>query len=142
LQLRNVTFTGSVSPSDIHRYYADADIYVQTPDIDNMPLSVLEAFASGLPVVSTNVGGVPKILRDGIHGLLAPSNDDAAVAARIVSLLQAPDYARQMAAAAAQTCTSFEWPYRGVAVPGTFPACVADAGARSGATPPTPTIPA
>jgi glycosyltransferase involved in cell wall biosynthesis len=149
LQLRNVTFTGSVSPSDIHRYYADADIYVQTPDIDNMPLSVLEAFASGLPVVSTNVGGVPKILRDGIHGLLAPSNDDAAVAARIVSLLQAPDYARQMAAAAAQTCTSFEWPvaregwltaYRGVAVPGTFPACVADAGARSGATPPTPTI--
>ncbi len=57
----------SRSPAASHRrrsprYYADADIYVQTPSIDNMPLSVLEAFASGLPVVSTGVGGVPSHL--------------------------------------------------------------------------------
>ena len=48
------------------------NLYVQTPDIDNMPLSVLEAFASGLPVVSTRAGGVPAILRDGVDGLLSP----------------------------------------------------------------------
>src|SRR4051812_31364926 len=51
LMLRNVTFTGPVRPEDIWQYYADADIYLQTPDIDNMPSSVLEAFASGCPVV-------------------------------------------------------------------------------------------
>ena len=83
LQLRNVTFAGRVPPSEIHRYYADADIYVQAPDIDNMPLSVLEAFASGLPVVSTNVGGVPAMLTHGVHGLLAPANDDQALAAHV-----------------------------------------------------------
>jgi hypothetical protein len=59
LHLNNVRFAGAVAPADIWQYYAEADIYVQTPDIDNMPSSVLEAFASGCAVVSTNAGGVP-----------------------------------------------------------------------------------
>ena len=110
LQLRHVTFAGRVPPSEIQRFYADADIYVQTPAIDNMPLSVLEAFASGLPVVSTNVGGVPAMLTHGMHGLLAAANDDEAIAAHVMTLLESPDYARQLAAAAAATCASYEWP--------------------------------
>ena len=110
LQLRNVTFAGRVPPSEIHRYYADADVYVQAPEIDNMPLSLLEAFASGLPVVSTNVGGVPAMLTHGVHGLLAPANDDEALAAHVLTLLESPEYARQLATAAAQTSDSYEWP--------------------------------
>ena len=109
LGLRNVTFTGAVAPDAIHRYYADADIYVQTPSIDNMPNSVTEAFASGLPVVATRVGGVPEILTHGIHGLLADDNDDEAIAAHVVRLLAHPEEARRMAAAAHDTCTSGEW---------------------------------
>src|SRR6185369_15235720 len=62
LGLRHVTFVGRVLPDDIWRYYAEADIYLQTPDIDNMPTSVLEAYASGCPVVATEAGGVPAIL--------------------------------------------------------------------------------
>lgn len=110
LGLRHVTFTGRVEPADVARYYADADIYVQTPSIDNMPLSVLEAFASGMPVVSTNVGGVPAILKDGVHGLLATDNDDEMVATHVLTLLGAPDYARQLAAAARESCAAYEWP--------------------------------
>jgi glycosyltransferase involved in cell wall biosynthesis len=110
LKLRHVTFTGRVPPSCIGRYYAEADIYVQTPAIDNMPLSMLEAFASGMPVVSTNVGGIPAILTDGVHGLLAPPDDDEAVAARVMTLLESPDYARQLAAAAHRTCAWYQWP--------------------------------
>jgi glycosyltransferase involved in cell wall biosynthesis len=110
LNLRQVTFAGRVAPLQIHRYYADADIYIQTPDIDNMPLSVLEAFASGLPVVATNVGGVPAMLADGVHGLLAPANDDDAAAARVMTLLESPEYARRLAGAAVETCSSYEWP--------------------------------
>jgi hypothetical protein len=98
LKLRNVTFAGRVAPTEIHRYYAAADIYVQTPRIDNMPLSVLEAFASGLPVVSTRVGGVPAILTNGVHGLLAEDDDEASVAQAVVTLLEAPDAARRLAA--------------------------------------------
>jgi glycosyltransferase involved in cell wall biosynthesis len=110
LKLHGVTFAGRVPPSAIARYYADADIYVQAPAIDNMPLSVLEAFASGLPVVSTGVGGIPTIVTHGLHGLLAPGDDDDAMAAHIATLLETPDYARQLAAAAYATCAKYEWP--------------------------------
>jgi glycosyltransferase involved in cell wall biosynthesis len=109
LGLRHVTFAGRVPQSEIHRFYADADIYVQTPSIDNMPASVIEAFASGLPVVSTRVGGVPAILEDGVHGLLAPDGDADAVADRILALLEDPATARRMAVAAHDSCRNYEW---------------------------------
>jgi glycosyltransferase involved in cell wall biosynthesis len=109
LRLRHVTFVGRVRPADMPAYYADADVYVQTPSIDNMPLSVLEAFASGLPVVSTRVGGVPSILTDGVHGLLADDDDDRGVAAHVLALLANPDRARSLAAAAYGTCRAYEW---------------------------------
>jgi glycosyltransferase involved in cell wall biosynthesis len=109
LGLRNVIFAGRVAQHEIHRYYDEADIYVQTPAIDNMPLSVIEAFASGAPVVSTDVGGVPVILTHGVHGLLAPDNDDAAIATQILSLLDDPNRARAMAEAARATCCVYEW---------------------------------
>ena len=87
-------------PSEIQRYYADADIYVQTPAIDNMPLSVLEAFASGLPVVSTRRRRrAGASLRHGVHGLLVADNDDEAMAAQVLRLLDDPAFARQLAAA-------------------------------------------
>lgn len=123
LQLRHVTFAGRVPPADIHGYYADADIYLQAPSIDNMPLSVLEAFASGMPVVSTNVGGVPSILRDGVDGLLVPDDDDEAMAAAAIRLLNDQSFARDLAASARATLAAYEWPvvrdawldaYRGV----------------------------
>jgi glycosyltransferase involved in cell wall biosynthesis len=109
LGLRGVTFAGRVDPADVWQYYADADIYVQTPEIDNMPASILEAFASGLPVVSTNAGGVPAMLTDGVHGLLAPVGDSAQVAAQIFWLLEDSTFARRLALAAYDTTESLTW---------------------------------
>lgn len=109
LGLKHLTFTGAVAPGDIHRYYGEADIYVQTPSIDNMPNSVIEAFACGLPVVATRVGGVPAILTDGLHGLMADDDDDAEIASQIMTLLEKPDLARQLAAKAHATCATYEW---------------------------------
>ena len=108
LGLRNVSFAGRVTPDRIASYYADNDIYVQTPNIDNMPTSVLEAFASGLPVVSTEAGGVPAILTHGEHGLLAPLDDHETLATHILRLLDDPPYADRMTRAAfarVQSCT-------------------------------------
>jgi glycosyltransferase involved in cell wall biosynthesis len=107
--LHHVIFAGPVPNSEIHRYYSEADIYVQTPSIDNMPGSVLEAFASGLPVVTTNVGGVPAILIDKVHGLLAQDDDDEGIAAHVITLLEQPDYACRLAEAALATCRAYEW---------------------------------
>lgn len=109
LGLHGVRFIGRVAPQEIPSYCAIADVYVQTPAADNMPLSILEAFASGLPVVSTAVGGVPAVLTDRVHGLLAPANDAQAIAARIIELIERPDYATQLAKAAYDECAQYEW---------------------------------
>jgi glycosyltransferase involved in cell wall biosynthesis len=90
-------------------YYAAHDIYVQSPDIDNMPISVLEAYASGLPVVSTGAGGVPAMLTHGEHGLLAPLDDHAALAAHVLLLLEQPGLACEFAARARAKCNDFQW---------------------------------
>lgn len=109
LGLRNVTFAGRVDPADIWRYYADADIYLQTPDIDNMPASVLEAFSSGCLVVSTDAGGVPAILTHGVHGLLAPCGDHEATGRVILQLLGDSDLAVRLADAARESCARYQW---------------------------------
>lgn len=126
LRLQHVTFVGRVPPDEVWRYYAAADIYLQTPDIDNMPSSVLEAFASGCPAVSTDAGGVPAILTDGVHGLLVPRGDHEAAAQAIVRLLEEPALAAAVAESAHESCRRYEWSavreewlalYRGVAAP-------------------------
>jgi glycosyltransferase involved in cell wall biosynthesis len=109
LRLRHVTFAGRVNPDQIADYYAANDIYIQSPDIDNMPTSVIEAFASGLPVVSTEAGGVPAILTHGRHGLLAPLADYEMLAAHVLQLLDRPDDARQLARAAYASCQACTW---------------------------------
>jgi glycosyltransferase involved in cell wall biosynthesis len=110
LSLQGVTFAGRVRPGDIAGYYADHDIYVQTPSIDNMPTSLLEAYASGLPVVSTDAGGVPSMLSPGEHGLLAPVNDHETVAAHVLWLLDHQNAAEQYARQAFALCERCTWP--------------------------------
>jgi glycosyltransferase involved in cell wall biosynthesis len=117
---------GRVDPSQVFRYYAEADIYVQTPDIDNMPLSVLEAYASGLPVVSTNAGGVPYILEHERQGLLADTDDAEGVAAAVLRLLEEPALASQVIEGGRRQVETYTWPqvrdrwlavYRALAAP-------------------------
>ena len=109
LRLRNVAFAGRVRPDEIADFYASSDIYVQSPDIDNMPTSVLEAFASGLPVVSTRAGGVPAILTDGRHGLMARLGDHETIGRNIRQLLEHPAFARGLAREAYATCGACTW---------------------------------
>jgi L-malate glycosyltransferase len=110
LGLQRVTFAGRVRPDEIARHYAEHDIYVQTPNIDNMPTSVIEAFASGLPVVSTEAGGIPAILTHGEHGLLAPPHDHYTIAAHVLRLLDDQALASRLARAALATCERCTWP--------------------------------
>jgi glycosyltransferase involved in cell wall biosynthesis len=109
LRLEHVRFVGRVPPGDIWQYYRDADIYLQTPDIDNMPSSVLEAFASGCAVVSTNAGGVPAILTDEVHGLLVDCGDHAAAGERMLRLLGDPALVERLTAAGRSSCAEYQW---------------------------------
>jgi glycosyltransferase involved in cell wall biosynthesis len=109
LGIRGVRFVGRVPPDAIAALYSDADIYLQSPDIDNMPLSVLEAFASGLPVVSTRAGGVPALVADGVNGLLVPMNDERALAGCALRLLEEPGLARSLSIAAHSATDAYDW---------------------------------
>jgi glycosyltransferase involved in cell wall biosynthesis len=109
LGLKGVTFAGRVRPDDIARFYHEHDIYLQTPNIDNMPTSVLEAFACGLAVVSTEAGGVPAILTHREHGLLSPLDDHETVGRLVVDLLTNPGAARQYTMAARDSIQGCTW---------------------------------
>jgi glycosyltransferase involved in cell wall biosynthesis len=109
LRLDHVTFAGRVSPDRIADYYDTHDLYVQSPDVDNMPVSVLDAYASGLPVVSTDVGGIPAILTHARHGLLAPAGDHQQLGRCLLRLLDDPLLARELARSAFSTCDAYTW---------------------------------
>lgn len=82
-----VKFTGHLDREAMARAYQNADIAINPSLIDNMPNSVLEALASGVPVVSTDVGGVPYIVNDGQTALLVPPNSPDAMAEAILKLM-------------------------------------------------------
>ncbi len=82
--------------NDVARLMRVADLFLLTSISEGIPLTVIEAMAAGLPVVSTHVGGVAEIVEDGQTGLLAPSGDDAALAERIVRLSADEARRRQM----------------------------------------------
>ena len=100
----NATFTGAVSQARMAALYDAADIYVMSPNIDNMPLTILECFACGLPVVSTDAGGVPYLAHHEQTALLAPINSHEQLAGQCVRLLQDPELAQRITRQARQEC--------------------------------------
>jgi glycosyltransferase involved in cell wall biosynthesis len=86
-----------------------ADIYINTNHVDNMPVTVVEACAMGLPVVATAVGGVPDLLTDGETGLLVPDNDDQAMTAAIQRLLNDPALAMRLSTNGRQLAERSSW---------------------------------
>jgi L-malate glycosyltransferase len=91
LKLANTRFIGRVPHEKVTELYDAADIYLTSPNIDNMPVSLLECFAAGLPIVATKVGGIPYVATDRESALLVDKNDHEALAARSMELLENED---------------------------------------------------
>ena len=87
LALRNVEFVGPVRPAEMGRWYDAADVYLNASDIDNMPNSIIEAFACGLPVVTSRAGGIPYVVEHERNGLMVDCGDHEALAASALRLL-------------------------------------------------------
>lgn len=98
----NVEILGWVRGEDKHALFAQASVYVLPSYNEGLPVSVLEAMAAGLPVVSTPVGGIPEAVADGVEGFLVQPGDVPALAERLGRLLNDADLRQRMGAAARQ----------------------------------------
>ena len=105
-----IRFVGRVEPTAMPGLLDSADIFVNSSVIDNQPVSVLESFASGLPVVSTGTGDIAALVRDGETGLLVPPADPAALAKAVTSLLEDPERAGVLARQARREVETYTWP--------------------------------
>jgi glycosyltransferase involved in cell wall biosynthesis/peptidoglycan/xylan/chitin deacetylase (PgdA/CDA1 family) len=105
-----VTFLGRVAPEAMPQICASADVFLNASVVDNQPLSLLEAFASGLPVVTTATGGIAGMVRDGETGIIVPPLDPAAMAAAVLALLRDEDAALRIARGARRVAENHSWP--------------------------------
>jgi len=111
LRLSNVSFVGRVPHERMSALYQAADIYLNSPDIDNMPSSMIEAYAAGIPVVTSDAGGIPYILRHEATGMLVPRGDDKAMADAALRLLREPALVQRITGQArAELEARYVWP--------------------------------
>jgi glycosyltransferase involved in cell wall biosynthesis len=108
-QIRGVTLLGHISGQELIREYDEASIFINTTNYDNQPRSILEAMACGLPVVSTDVGGIPYMLEPGRHAVLVPPSDADAMTTAILGFIRSPSAALAMADAARAHVEKFSW---------------------------------
>jgi glycosyltransferase involved in cell wall biosynthesis len=109
LGLSGVNFCGVASRTEIGRYYDRADVFINASRLDNMPVSILEAFASGTPVISTAPEGMRYLVEDGRTGLLSQVGDPAALAANVLRVLRDPALAHRLHTNASEELRRYRW---------------------------------
>ncbi|UPQ79662.1 glycosyltransferase family 4 protein [Flavobacterium azooxidireducens] len=105
----NVTFTGKLSKQDWIKLSENFDIFINTTHFDNTPVSVIEALALGLPVVSTNVGGIPYMLKNRETAMLVSDSDSKAMANAINELIENPELAQNLSNNGRKLVEQFDW---------------------------------
>lgn len=106
---RNITITGKLSKQEIRSISIDHDIFINTTTVDNHPVSVMEAMALGLIVISTNVGGTPYLVTHNENGLLVPIGDTARFAIAIETILFSPHLVQRFQDNARSKVEHYDW---------------------------------
>ncbi|UCF45341.1 MAG: glycosyltransferase family 4 protein [Candidatus Bathyarchaeota archaeon] len=106
----NIIFTGYFPDKKLPKLYQAADIFAFSTFYENLPFAVLEALSTGLPVVTTKVGGIPEMIEDGKNGFLVQPFNSRELADRILYNLEHPEAASEMALLARKTIENqFDW---------------------------------
>ncbi|MFY0631054.1 MAG: glycosyltransferase family 4 protein [Flavobacteriaceae bacterium] len=103
----SVEFTGVLPKQEWHKKSTGYDVFMNTTNFDNTPVSIMEAMALGITIVSTNAGGMPFLIENNKEGILVEKNNSRLMAESIVSLIK--DNNNQMAAKARLKAESFDW---------------------------------
>ena len=104
-----VNFTGKLSKFEWITLSNSSNIFLNTTHFDNTPISVIEAMALGIPVVSTNVGGIPFLLEHEKNALLVSDNDVNGMVLQIKKLLKNPEQTNIIVENARETVNNFDW---------------------------------
>ncbi len=104
-----VKFTGKLTKPEWTALAKDYNVFINTTNFDNTPVSVMEAMALGLPIVSTNVGGMPYLIDHGVDGLLVPPNDVDAMVNAIIQLFDNVTKREQLITNARKKVENFDW---------------------------------
>ncbi|MBP7443312.1 MAG: glycosyltransferase family 4 protein [Zoogloea sp.] len=106
-----VRFAGRIDNDQIPELYASADVALNPSTVDNMPISILEAYGSGVPVVTTDVGGIPYIAIHDRTALLVRPGDDVAMAASVCRLLGDSALVNRLVEAGQTEARAYAWPH-------------------------------
>ena len=104
-----VTFTGRLDNEGMAEIYDSADLMINPSLTDNMPISILEALASGVPVVSTNIGGIPYLVEHEKTAMLVPARNPESMADAILSLLNDASKAKAISKAGVESVQRYTW---------------------------------
>ena len=109
LELRNTEFIGRVGQDRIVDVYDEADVFLNCSSVDNQPLSILEAFNCGLPVITSDPGAIPDMVVHEQTGLLVPKGDYRELATNAVRLLSDPELAERLIKNARAESQKYTW---------------------------------
>lgn len=109
LSLRNTRFVGRVRPEHMPALYDEHDVWLNASEVDNMPMSILEAYACGLAVVSTNPGGIPYLVQDQRTGRLVKCGDAESLAEAALDIIGNPPLFAALTRNALAECAKYTW---------------------------------
>jgi len=98
-----ITFVGWQDWQNLVEHYKQSDVYINTAWTDTVPMTLLEAMAAGLPVITADTGGTGEIVKDRVNGILTRVNDHDALADRILELIETPELTGQLSLQAQKT---------------------------------------
>jgi glycosyltransferase involved in cell wall biosynthesis len=105
-----IHFAGRIPNEDIPALYASADCMLNPSTVDNMPISILEAFASGVPVITTDAGGIGDMVENGVSAMVVPIGDERLMAQAAARVLGRPEIAQRLRATGLETAERYAWP--------------------------------
>ncbi len=105
----HVTITGLLIKEEWIELSREYDFFINTTNVDNTPVSVIEALGLGLAVISTNPGGIPYLLTSGQNSILVNCNDHKEMAYQISRLVNSPDEYKQLSLKGRELAESFDW---------------------------------
>ncbi|WP_124980891.1 glycosyltransferase family 4 protein [Nonlabens xiamenensis] len=104
-----VQFTGLLTRKEWLSLAANCDIFLNTTKFDNLPVSLIEAMALGLPVISTDVGGIPYLIKDEYNGLLVGKDNVAEMVQAVIRLLENPEWVSSLSNNALNSIKQYSW---------------------------------